>query len=80
MTKANVMDALAVAAVLVMGEGDEQTPLAVITDADFVEFEDKNPSKQELKDLSINIDDDLYGEFFKVADWQKGDQSSGQKL
>jgi len=37
-TKANIMDGLAAASVLIMGEGDEQTPMALITDLDFVNF------------------------------------------
>jgi F420-0:gamma-glutamyl ligase len=39
MTKVNVADALAAAAVLVMGEGSEQTPLVVIGDVPFVTFQ-----------------------------------------
>ena len=38
-TKVDVVNALASAAVLVMGEGAEQTPLAVISDVPFVEFQ-----------------------------------------
>ncbi len=59
-TKANVADALGVAAVLVMGEGGEQTPLAVMENLPFVEFENNNPTEDELRDLSIPTEDDLY--------------------
>lgn len=72
MTKANIMDALAAAAVLVMGEGDEQTPLAVLSEASFVKFQNRTPSKRELKELKINIEDDLYAPMLKAVKWRKG--------
>ena len=72
MQKANIADALSAAAVLVMGEGSEQTPLAVIEDIPFVKFQEKNPSKKELRNFHINIDDDLYGPLLKGVKWQKG--------
>jgi putative folate metabolism gamma-glutamate ligase len=70
--KANIIDALAASAVLVMGEGAEQTPLAIIEDVPFVRFKEKNPSRKELKDLNINIDDDLYGPLLKSVKWRRG--------
>lgn len=72
MTKASISDALAASAVLVMGEGSEQTPIAVITDVPFVEFQDRNPTIKELNELKISIDDDLYGSILKRAPWRKG--------
>lgn len=74
-TKANIADALAVSAVVVMGEGSEQTPLAVIDDIDFVEFQDRNPSEQELLDLKISIEDDLYAPILNSVDWKKGNRT-----
>lgn len=71
-TKANIMDALAVSAVLVMGEGEEQTPLAVIEDISFVDFQERNPTQQELSDLKIDIEDDLYAPILTKVDWIKG--------
>lgn len=73
-TKANVLDALAASAVLVMGEGNEQTPLAVIEDIPFGKFQDRNPSKKELQDFHINMEDDLYGPLLKSVKWRKGDK------
>ena len=72
MTKANIMDALAASAVLVMGEGKEQTPLAIIEDLPFVKFRSSNPSKSELLDLKISLDDDLYAPMLKAVKWRKG--------
>jgi len=56
----------------VMGEGKEQTPLAVIEDVPFVKFQNKNPSKKELKNFHINMEDDLYGPLLKSVKWIKG--------
>lgn len=72
MTKVNVADALAAAAVLVMGEGDEQTPLAVITDVPFAQFQARDPSEQELQSLAIALEDDLYAPLLRSVPWQRG--------
>lgn len=72
MTKASISDALAASAVVVMGEGREQTPLAVISDVPFVQFRDRNPTVEELSELKISIDDDLYAPLLKSAHWKKG--------
>lgn len=73
-TKANIADALAVSAVLVMGEGSEQTPLAIIDDVNFVEFQGRNPSEQELLALKISIEDDLYAPILNSVKWKKGER------
>lgn len=73
--KVNVADALAAAAVLVMGEGNEQTPIAIIEETPFVNFKNKNPSVEELKELAIMIEDDLYGQILKSVKWKKGGEN-----
>ncbi|MBI2971360.1 MAG: coenzyme F420-0:L-glutamate ligase [Candidatus Aenigmarchaeota archaeon] len=73
-TRANILDALAAAAVVVMGEGAEQTPLAVLEDIPLVAFQERNPTRKELQDLSISIEDDLYAPILKRAKWKKGGQ------
>src|SRR3989338_4235371 len=72
MTKAAVADALGTAAVLVMGEGNEQTPLALIEDVPFVKFQKRNPTKAELKELNMELKDDLYAPVLKAVRWRKG--------
>ncbi len=68
-TKVNIADALA-AAVLVMGESNEQTPLAVMTELpDFVEFRADSPTGQELQDLTIDPELDLYGQLIQSGPW-----------
>jgi dihydrofolate synthase / folylpolyglutamate synthase len=71
-TKVNVVDALATAAVLVMGEGSEQTPLAVVGEVPFVTFQERDPSPAELEQLRIAVEDDLYGPLLTSVQWHKG--------
>lgn len=71
-TQVNVADGLAAAAVLVMGEGNEQTPLAIVEDVSFVKFQKRNPTEQELKALQISIEEDLYSPLLTSVKWQKG--------
>ncbi|MFN8443594.1 MAG: coenzyme F420-0:L-glutamate ligase [Caldilineaceae bacterium] len=75
MTRVNVANALAVAAVLVMGEGDESTPLAVIHDLPFVHFQNRNPRPEELAALQIDPQDDLYAPLLTSVPWQRGHSS-----
>lgn len=55
-TQANLVNALAVSAVLVMGEGAERRPLAVIENAE-VSFGERAPS---IASLTIDPCEDLY--------------------
>jgi len=73
-TWANIADGLAASAVLVMGEGAEQTPLTVIEDVDFVKFQSRNPSSAELADLQISREEDLFAPFMDNLNWRRGRQ------
>jgi F420-0:gamma-glutamyl ligase len=55
-----------------MGEAREQTPLAIIEDIPFIQFQDRNPNEKELDELKINIEDDLYTELLTSVKWKKG--------
>lgn len=68
-TKVNIADALAAAAVLQMGEGAEQTPLAIIDDLQFVSFQNQNPTREELEEFKISINNDIYGPILKSVQW-----------
>ena len=70
-TKVNVMDGLAGAAALVMGEGNEQTPMAVLMDLPFVHFQRRNPTDEELRSLRIEMEDDLYWPLLQKAPFEK---------
>ena len=71
-TQVNVVDALGAAAVFVMGEGSEQTPLAVISDLPSVQFQAREPSAEELQRLRISQEDDIYGPLLMSVPWHKG--------
>jgi len=63
---------LAAAANLVMGEGTEQTPIALVSDLPFVTFQPRDPSQEELDETYLSLEEDMYSPFFKLAPWQKG--------
>lgn len=63
---------LAAAGVLAMGEGTEQTPIAVIEDLPLIKFQDRDPNPTELAEFYINREEDLYEPFIGKAGWQKG--------
>lgn len=69
-SQTNLADSIAAAAVLLMGEGNEQTPLAVVEDIDFVKFIEldiKNPDP-----LRIDKETDIYSPLINSANWKKG--------
>ncbi len=59
-SRTNIADSLATSAVCVMGEGNEQQPLAIIKDIS-IKFCDRIYRKE----LSIDIEDDMYRPFFQ---------------
>lgn len=71
-TKVNIADGLAASAVLVMGEGIEQTPITIIEDLPFIKFTNENPTEEELNSIKINIEEDIYAPFLTSANWEKG--------
>lgn len=77
-TQVNVVEGLAVAAVLVMGEVAEQTPLCLIQGAKMVQFQNRPPTEKELADLRLTMENDIYGPILSAVPWQKG--GSGKLL
>lgn len=71
-TKANHAEGLAASAVLVMGEGNESTPLAVISDVPFLQFVDQDPSEDELQQLAISIEEDVFSPLLRAVSWKQG--------
>jgi dihydrofolate synthase / folylpolyglutamate synthase len=71
-TNVNVIEALASSAALTMGETHEQTPLAVLTDIPFVQFQNRKPTQKELTDVSWPIEKDMYGALLTSVKWKKG--------
>lgn len=71
-TKTNIVDGLSAAAVVIMGEGSEQTPLAVISEILNVEFVNRVPNKEEIDEMGINPKDDVFGKLISSVKWIKG--------
>ena len=71
-SRRSVVDGLAAAAVCAMGEGSEQTPLALISDISFVRFRRRNPTKAELEFLVISPKEDLYAPLLNAAPFRRG--------
>ncbi len=74
-TNVNVIESLAASAALVMGEIAEQSPLAVITEVPFVQFQNRIPTNQELSDVAWPIEKDMYGPLLTSVKWLKGGSS-----
>lgn len=72
--QADIVGGLASTAVMIMGEGSESTPLAVISDLDFVTFVARDPSPDELSGLSIPREEDLFAPFLTSVAWLPGSQ------
>ena len=60
-TRANIVDALAVIANLLMGESSERTPILIIRGAKFVSFTNKNTSRE----LLVPLEEDMYAPLLK---------------
>jgi dihydrofolate synthase / folylpolyglutamate synthase len=71
-TKASILDGLAAAAVVTMGEGNEQTPLAVVSDVPFVKFVERPPTTEETSSLRITKEEDIYAPLINSPKWKKG--------
>lgn len=69
---ANVVDSIAAAAVLEMGEGGEQTPLALVTDVPFTKF---GKCREGVPDLEVDHDEDLYAPLLRGVKWKRGGSS-----
>ena len=72
MSQTNIVDSLSAAAVYQMGEGAEQTPIAIIEDVGEVKF--KRNNLQKINPLEININKDIYAPILKSVKWRKGNK------
>ena len=68
----NIVDSLAAAATLTMGEGSEQMPIAVVNEASGVKFVARIPNKKELAETTITLDSDIYSGPLTAIKWLKG--------
>lgn len=77
MTMVDVADGLAAAAVLCMGEADEGTPVAIISDLPFVEFTDAPPDDEEILSVTMEPENDLFAPLLTGRNWIRGGGGSG---
>lgn len=73
-SQADIAGGIAAATVLLMGEGTEQTPIAVVSELPFVTFQPRDPSKDELQELTISLEEDLFEPFLKGVAWKQGER------
>jgi len=73
MTQTDIADGLAAAAVMLMGEGSERTPLAVIEDVPWITFVSApRRSKKPFSSLETKAKEDLYYPLISAVPWHKG--------
>lgn len=72
MEKTNLVQSLAAAAVLEMGEGSEQTPVALLEEVGRLQFQPREPTAAELQALRISLEDDAYAPVLRHAPWKRG--------
>lgn len=71
-SRSGVASGLAAAAVVAMGEGNEQTPIAILEDLPFVIFQDHDPTTKDINELIVARKDDLFEPFLGSVEWRKG--------
>jgi len=59
-TRINLLDSLATVATLAMGEGREQTPIAIIKNAPKIDFQNRAPTTKEKQTICIDSKNDLF--------------------
>lgn len=68
-TVINVAQCLATSAVLEMGEANEARPIAVMSDIRDISFVEHEPTTEELTELHVDPDEDIYLPALKDAEW-----------
>ena len=71
-SQANHAEGLAATAVLAMGEGTEQTPVCIVSEMSFLVFNSEDPSEEEIKEINIPLEEDLFAPFLESVEWKKG--------
>jgi putative folate metabolism gamma-glutamate ligase len=78
-TLINLPDALAATAALMMGEGNECTPLCVIKDPPKLVYQSRPPTDDEVKSISIPLAEDLYAPLLTQTKWITADPGKARK-
>lgn len=77
LSQINIADALAVSAVLEMGEAGERRPFCIIEKVTKVRFQNRIPNQRELKEFFFDIKNDPFAPVLEKAKWKKGGGSDG---
>ncbi|WP_225537941.1 coenzyme F420-0:L-glutamate ligase [Wolbachia endosymbiont of Mansonella perstans] len=72
-TQINLLDVLAASAVLVMEEGEERTPMAIIRNAPKVCFLTRSPTIEERRSVEMSVEEDLYSPLLMKTRWLKNE-------
>lgn len=73
MEQLNLLQSFAAAACLEMGEGNEQQPMAIISDiSQDITWQNQPPTKKEISNLYISLEDDIYAPLLTRVPWKKG--------
>jgi F420-0:gamma-glutamyl ligase len=80
LTRTNVVDTIASAATLVMGEGAEQTPLAVVQEVPNVTFTRSDPTPEELAARHTPPSEDMFGQLLTSVTWLPGGRNSDSDI
>jgi len=73
MERTSVVQSLVSAGTIEMGEGNERTPMAVITKIPRITFVSHVPSNEEINRLKPSVKDDIYAPLLTRVEWNKGD-------
>lgn len=70
MSNLGVADTMATMGVFMMGEGDEQMPLAIVSNIPRIEFLDRNTIQDEIDSYAIEKENDLFGDLLNSVEWK----------
>ncbi|MFK8040666.1 MAG: coenzyme F420-0:L-glutamate ligase [Rickettsiaceae bacterium] len=68
-TQINNLEAIAASAVFIMGEANEQMPIAVITELNRIAFSQTKPTKEEESIINIPMKEDIYRPILSSVNW-----------
>lgn len=78
-TKVNILDSLATTATFMMGEGQEQTPIAIIKHPPKINYQERAPTKKETAETHIEWQHDLFAEFYVRLNKNRASTKSQRK-
>ena len=72
MEQVNMAQSIVTAGTLEMGEGAEQTPIAIVRNVRDLVFTSSVPTLAELENTKVSIQDDIFAPLLTKVPWQKG--------